>query len=338
MKSVPCIAALGRYISEFKTMVRNQNDPKSNLVIGDPFGIEYFYETLAKLKSELSFRPGRQEDAQEFLSFLLNRLHDEMVKCLDSLNTKSNVVEQNGQYETVNVNVEPNEEADDSDWNVVGKKHRSHITRKTEFKQSPLSDIFCGQFRSALSQPGIKEKDSLSLEPFFTLPLDIQPDSVRTVQQALEHFVQKEEVFGFTNQETKRETEAFKRISFEDLPPVLIIFLKCFVYDKHGGIQKLLKRIEFQIDLEINKELIAPNQRSKLREKRRSYKLFAVEYHHGEKATDGHYITDVYHPGIVGWVRYDDAKVKVVNNAQVLKSDDKKLVPYLLYYRRSDYI
>ena len=143
---------------------------------------------------------------------------------------------------------------------------------------------------------------------------------------------------------------------------MLIIFLKCFVYDKHGGIQKLLKRIEFQIDLEINKgeqiyfdnqslykkaylflnklfiELLAPNQRSKLREKRRSYKLFAVEYHHGEKATDGHYITDVYHPGIVGWVRYDDAKVKVVNNAQVLKSDDKKLVPYLLYYRRSDYI
>jgi ubiquitin carboxyl-terminal hydrolase 10 len=86
------------------------------------------------------------------------------------------------------------------------------------------------------------------------------------------------------------------------------------------------------------KELITPNQRSKLREKKRNYKLFAVEYHYGDKATGGHYITDVYHPGIVGWVRYDDAKVKVVNNAQVLKSDDKKLVPYLLYYRRSDFI
>jgi len=69
----------------------------------------------------------------------------------------------------------------------------------------------------------------------------------------LEHFVQKEEVFGFTNQETKQEIEAFKRISFEDLPPVLILYLKCFVYDKQGGIQKLLKRIDFQIDLEIIK-------------------------------------------------------------------------------------
>lgn len=230
------------------------------------------------------------------------------------------------------------DENDNDDWNVVGKKNRAHVTRKAEFKQSPLSDIFCGQFRSALSQPGLKEKDSLSLEPFFTLPLDIQADNVRTVQQALEHFVQKEEVFGYTNQETKQETEAFKRMSFEDLPPVLILYLKCFIYDKNGGIQKLLKRIEFQIDLEINKELITPNQRSKLREKKRAYKLFAVEYHHGDRATGGHYITDVYHPGIIGWVRYDDSKVRVVNNSHVLKSDDRKLVPYLLYYRRADFI
>lgn len=120
---------------------------------------------------------------------------------------------------------------------------------------------------------------------------------------------------------------------------MLIIYLKCFVFDKHGGSQKLLKRVDFQIDLEISRELIASNQRSKLKEKeKRSYKLFAVEYHHGERATGGHYITDVYHPGIVGWVRYDDASVRVVSNAQVLKSDDKKLIPYLLYYRRCDLI
>ena len=78
-------------------------------------------------------------------------------------------------------------------------------------------------------------------------------------------------------------------------------------------------------------ELISPNQRSKLRDKKKAYKLFAVQYHHGDRATGGHYITDVYHPGIVGWVRYDDSNVKVVNNQQVLKSDDKKpFFPFLL--------
>jgi ubiquitin carboxyl-terminal hydrolase 10 len=76
---------------------------------------------------------------------------------------------------------------------------------------------------------------------------------IHSVNDALEHLVKKEELYGFTNQETKQEIEAFRRLSFEDLPPVLILYLKCFVYDKQGGIQKSLKRIDFQIDLDINR-------------------------------------------------------------------------------------
>ena len=58
----------------------------------------------------------------------------------------------------------------------------------------------------------------------------------------------------------------------------------------------------------------------------------------GDIASGGHYITDVYHPGIIAWVRFDDANVKIINTNQVLKTDDKKLIPYLLYYRRADLI
>ena len=39
----------------------------------------------------------------------------------------------------------------------------------------------------------------------------------------------------------------------EQLPPVLILHLKYFVYDKSGGSQKLTKHIEFQENLEISK-------------------------------------------------------------------------------------
>ncbi len=67
------------------------------------------------------------------------------------------------------------------------------------------------------------------------------------------------------------------------------------------------------------------------------YKLFAVEYHQGERAIDGHYITDVFHPGLQGWIRYDDANVHVVTSSQVLNSSSvEKLMPYLLFYRRGD--
>ncbi|CAF0796641.1 unnamed protein product [Brachionus calyciflorus] len=350
LQTVPFISALGRFINEFKIMVRSSNSSDQiklsasngkELILGESFEIDYFYEALSSVKSEITFKSGRQEDAQEFLSLLLNRLHEEMIRCLESLNQTENGdnTHLNGNKSNeINNNTNNLEENEADEWKEVGKKNRAMITRKAEFKQSPLSDIFCGQFRSALSQSGAKDKESASLEPFFTLPLDIQSDSIRNINQALEHFVQREEVHGLTHQETKQEIEAYKRVSFEDLPPVLILYLKCFVYDKHGGIQKLLKRLDFQIDLEINKELISSGQRSKLKDKRNKYKLFAVEYHYGDKATGGHYITDVYHPGIISWVRYDDANVKICNNYQVLKSDDKKLVPYLLYYRRADLI
>lgn len=49
------------------------------------------------------------------------------------------------------------------------------------------------------------------------------------------------------------QVEITKRLTLEELPPVLILHLKCFIYDKNGGIQKVLKKIDYPIDLDINK-------------------------------------------------------------------------------------
>ncbi len=71
--------------------------------------------------------------------------------------------------------------------------------------------------------------------------------------------------------------------------------------------------------------------------KSRQYKLFAVVYHDGKEASKGHYITDVFHIGYGGWIRYDDARVCTVSENDVLKPKLPR-VPYLLYYRRCDTI
>lgn len=115
------------------------------LVIGEPFECEYFYDVLSKSQSHMEFRPGRQEDAQEFLSFLLNRLHEEMVKCLESLNppkqqpsqpqqtsldyTKTNG-KSNGYGEANSAAVNGGEIQEDDDWHEVGRKNRAFVTRK----------------------------------------------------------------------------------------------------------------------------------------------------------------------------------------------------------------
>ena len=48
------------------------------------------------------------------------------------------------------------------------------------------------------------------------------------------------------------QVEATRRIMLEKLPVVLVLHLKCFVYDKSGGCQKITnKQIEFPVHLDI---------------------------------------------------------------------------------------
>lgn len=50
------------------------------------------------------------------------------------------------------------------------------------------------------------------------------------------------------------EIEAWRQLSLEELPVVLILHLKRFVYEKNGNkIRKIDKKLDFGIDLEIGK-------------------------------------------------------------------------------------
>jgi hypothetical protein len=48
------------------------------------------------------------------------------------------------------------------------------------------------------------------------------------------------------------QVSANRRVLLELLPPVIILHLKCFVYNK-DGCQKLFKDIDFDVDLELSK-------------------------------------------------------------------------------------
>lgn len=62
--------------------------------------------------------------------------------------------------------------------------------------------VFCFSVRSVVYQQNSKE--SATLQPFFTLQLDIQSEKIRTVQEALETLVARESVQGYTSK-TKQE-------------------------------------------------------------------------------------------------------------------------------------
>uniref|UniRef100_A0A3B4V0A7 Ubiquitin carboxyl-terminal hydrolase n=1 Tax=Seriola dumerili TaxID=41447 RepID=A0A3B4V0A7_SERDU len=341
--STPMIDNFVRLVNEFNNMPvpsKAKQQAVGDKVMKDirpgvPFEPTYIYRLLTLIKSSLSEK-GRQEDAEEYLGFTLNGLHEEMLALKKLISpqeekapTPNGPESQPGVEEDV---ADKEEEGSEDEWEQVGPRNKTSITRQADFVRTPITDIFGGHIRSVVYQQNSKE--SATLQPFFTLQLDIQSEKIRTVQEALETLVARESVQGYTSK-TKQEIEISRRVTLEELPPVLVLHLKRFVFEKTGGCQKLTKNIDYPVDLEISKDLLSSGVRSKVVKGQRTYRLFAVVYHHGNSATGGHYTTDVFHIGLNGWLRIDDQAVKVINQYQVVKQTAERTA-YLLYYRRVD--
>lgn len=307
----------------------------SEISTGPAFEPSYIYKMLNVIRNDTAFQvEGRQEDAEEFLSCLLNGLNDEMLELVKLAEPPGNNLT-NGDL-AANGNAYQDSEMDcdqNTEWKeVVNKSNR--ITRRAEFGRTPLSAIFRGHLRSRVTRAGNESTDNV--QPFFTLPLDIE--KAQSVKEALDILVGKDPVLGVTCSKTNQEVEAWQQVSLDELPLVLLLHLKCFDYKLHTC-SKIVKTVEFPIDLKVEQKLLSNKSKNKNStvSKDRQYKLFAVVYHDGKEATKGHYVTDVFHVGYSGWVRYDDATVRPVTEQQVLKPKGPR-VPYLLYYRRCDTI
>lgn len=329
----PMMDAMVEFVNEFtpletmnKTMKKDKARRKEDLPTGNPFEPSYIYRCLLNLDSE-QFRcvEGRQEDAEEFLTYLLNMISDEMLSLLK-------LTDDHGPVESPRP-----EEGTGPEWQEVGARGRSCITRRIADQNGPETPV--QQLALGLCRYSVKaasKETSATLQPFFTLQLDIQHPSITSVNQALIQNFASEQLDGYICSDTKQEIEACKNHSLEDLPPILILHLKRFVYDgTTGGCQKVMKNVEFSVDLEIPRDILSLGSKSKYTLKQRQYKLFGVVYHNGREATKGHYIADVYHTGYASWLRCDDSIVTPTVE-QLVTAPSPTSVPYILFYRRGD--
>ncbi|KAL4711453.1 hypothetical protein ACJJTC_005577, partial [Scirpophaga incertulas] len=263
---------------------------------------------------------GRQEDAEEFLGCLLNSLNDEMLelmKLVEPEEPKDGNSQQNG----VVPQEQAQEEEDVDEWKVMGPRNRGAVERRWAARRTPVGDIFRGRTRVRLTRATHHDVTD-AVQPFFTLQLDIE--RANSVKDALELLANKDTLEGVS--------DAWQQLSLEQLPVILLLHLKCFQLDPDSHTAKIVKNIDYPIDLKIDPKIMSSKQ--KYSSKQRLYKLFAVVYHEGVEAVKGHYLTDTYH-GQVGWIRYDDSTVTQVSEAQVLKPKPPRM-PYLLMYRRYD--
>mmetsp|Transcript_55794 Transcript_55794/g.103235 ORF Transcript_55794/g.103235 Transcript_55794/m.103235 type:complete len:460 (-) Transcript_55794:121-1500(-) len=253
---------------------------------------------------------GVQQDAAEFLMYLLNGMHEEC------------------KWTPAENNVEPEksepENGDDSPveshWaELVKNNQRRRDCRLAGLQEdSPIMRIFGGMLQSIVRVKGSAKADSASQEPFNVLALDITPPGVTSVWQALE---------GFCNQEDLMvsEGQATRKVQFTMLPKVLVLCLKRFTFDKvKKKPEKVKKMVKYEPKLVLDKKWLSEKISSSP-----EYVSTAVITHHGESVNSGHYRALVRYNS--EWYMYDDAVVQKVENLKEVGS--YKDTAYLLVYQ-----
>lgn len=328
---VPCIRAIHHFINQFEKMDRNKSNSNSReIIFGSPFDATKVLEEIARLRNlPVEIIRSKQEDAHELLCQLLNQIHEEICQILYSQNqNKPDKTASTSDSTTQDSLI--NSDEDSNDWFKVGKRNRTHVYRTSEIQKSLISDIFAGKISSTVHSVG--NQRSIVTEPFFTLSLDIKDPNVTSIDEALQLYCQPSNLSDFVDNKN-RSNATSKTMLFDHLPPILIIHLKSFIYDAKSGTRKLFRKINYSVNLVLPSDILTKQAQN---QEHGRYKLFAVEYHLGDEAIKGHYLTDVFHPRLQGWLRHDDAKITIIGSNQVTNPSQEKLTPYLLFYRRDE--
>lgn len=257
------------------------------------------------------------------MGFLLEGLHDECVQIMKGVTAPNS---KSGAASTTNGSASPSQTSSpelgqtanaDGGWLEVGPRQKAAVTRSSGniTTESPITKIFGGKLRSELRVPGLK--NSVTLEPYQPLQLDIQSPQVNNIIDALKGLTRPETLHGNFNSPRGPDTTATKQVFIESLPPVLILHLKRFQYDNTGGTQKIWKKIDYPLDLQIPKEAFPPHKRGPRYLEEATYRLIGVVYHHGKNASVGHYTVDVRRQEGQEWIRLDDTVIRRIRSQDV---------------------
>ncbi|KND88361.1 putative ubiquitin carboxyl-terminal hydrolase 3 [Tolypocladium ophioglossoides CBS 100239] len=324
----PLVDAMIMFMHEYKVLASRPSADQLRHILksedlekyGEPFTPEFVYEAIRQLSRFASMRRGHQQDAEEFLGFLLQSLDDE---CTHVMSNK-----QSTDSETGSVDLAASQSsADPGDWLEVGRKQRAAVTRSSGSNSStPINKIFGGLLRSEFRVPGLK--DSITTEPYQPLQLDIGSPDIRNVVDALRGLTRPERLQGDFNSPRGKDVVATKQVFIESLPPVLILHLKRFQFDAEGhGTIKIWKKVGYPLELEIPREALSRQTRQTMGEGAMpKYKLISVVYHHGKNASGGHYTVDVRRQDGREWIRMDDTVLRRVRSEDVAEGGSEEEV------------
>eukprot|EP00668_Euglena_longa_P029300 GGOE01036646.1.p1 GENE.GGOE01036646.1~~GGOE01036646.1.p1 ORF type:complete len:566 (+),score=63.56 GGOE01036646.1:83-1780(+) len=250
-----------------------------------------------------SFAGFNQQDAQEFLRFTLDNLHEELNRVTGKV-----------AYE------ELKDIPGETDWQGSGRWWANHRTRNDSF----LMDLFCGQLKSHVTcrRCGYLSK---AFDPFMDLSLPLKGESI---EDCLAQFMEPERLQGserFYCPACKAQVDSTRKLSVYRWPEVLVIHLKRFSYIGFGS-KKLNNDISFGRQMNLNAFSDADAKLENL-----TYRLYAVVNHIGS-AGGGHYTASCMQQSSdpsSGWFNFDDSHVQ---STPVLPLHGS--TAYILFYTR----
>jgi ubiquitin carboxyl-terminal hydrolase 10 len=333
----PLVDAMVMFMREFKAIdsAASADQLKKRLKseeyekYGEPFTPEFVYDAIRTLPRFASMRRGHQQDAQEFLGFLLEGLHDECAQVMRAAPASTSSTAPNSSLPSPTSSRANDSLEGGDDWLEVGPRQRSAVTRSSGHSHtlSPITKIFGGQLRSELRVPG--NKNSVTLEPYQPLQLDIGSPEIRNIIDALKGLTRPEVLHGDFHSPHGKDVRATKQVFIESVPPVLVLHLKRFQFDAegYGGTVKIWKKIGYPLEFEFPREVLSRQTRNSILAESSGaprYRLIAVVYHHGKNASGGHYTVDVRRQDGREWVRIDDTVIRRVRDQDVAEGGSEE--------------
>ncbi|KAF7381054.1 hypothetical protein HZH68_015929 [Vespula germanica] len=280
------------------------------------------------------FRGYQQQDAHEFLTYMLDRLHTELLQLLPRLGHEP--LGLRGKQSIVTA--------------VFGGTLLSVVTRFLRQKSSSSFSLVRGEARTNYGSRFLAQvhcmncrTDSKTHEPFQDLSLDI-PDRLqrRTKEQeevcsltySLTRFFKVEELADselYFCDNCMGKQRSTKRFWIHRLPNVLCLHIKRFRWCNSYR-SKVDTQVDFPMEsLDMSAFTVRGVTGIKLgTQNSHLYDLAAVIVHHGSGAGTGHYTAFAVHDG--QWFHFNDSSVRPASTDAVAKCK-----PYILFYVRKEF-
>ncbi|KAK4683648.1 ubiquitin carboxyl-terminal hydrolase 8, partial [Tremellales sp. Uapishka_1] len=252
-----------------------------------------------------------QHDSQEFLSFVLDGLHED----LNRVRIKPPPVEMTPEREAALENLPP-EVASEKEWQIYRMRNDSLIV-----------DLFQGQYRNRLECLTC-HKTSTTYDAFMYMSLPVPSNKSRVVlQELIDEFVQAEIMQNedaWNCPRCKVPRRASKTLTISRLPPVLLIQLKRFSTKNGVFWDKSETPVIFPVNALDLSRYVPPRAatgREDLDDPRTQiapykYDLYGVSNHMGTLSS-GHYTAFV--KSSKGWMYCEDSKITKAHERDVVR-------------------